>query len=135
METIETIKTSDIPFDQVDALEQYAETSAEPELRDMLRSLIRCVREGSEFAIIDNSAAVTPNQAAEHLGMSRSHLYKLLDRGEIVFHRVGRDRRIRVRDLLDFEAQRQRDRRELAERFARQNQTRTAAVNELVDLL
>jgi excisionase family DNA binding protein len=77
---------------------------------------------------------MTPNQAAERLGMSRSHLYKLLDRGEIMFHRVGRDRRIRVRDLLDFEAQRQRDRRELAERFARQNETRAAVIDELADL-
>jgi excisionase family DNA binding protein len=132
---MQTIETSNIPSDQLDALEQYAVTSAGPEVRDVLLSLARCVREGADFAVLDSSAVLTPNEAAERLGMSRTHLYKLLDRGEIVFHRVGRDRRIRVRDLLDFEARRQRDRRELAERFAHQQQTRDGAVHEVAKLL
>ena len=34
-----------------------------------------------------------------------------------------------------FETQRDHDRRELAERFANQRQTRTGAINELADLL
>ena len=88
-----------------------------PALRDVLLSVGRCVREGVDLAIVDDSAVVTPKQAAHRLGMSRTHLYKLLDRGEIVSHHVGRDRRIRLSDLLAFEARRQRDRHELAERF------------------
>lgn len=131
---MQTIQTSNIPVNELDALEEYALTSAGPELRDVLLGLSRCVREGSELAIIDGAAVLTPSQAAERLGMSRTHLYKLLDRGEIVSHRVGRDRRIRVRDLLSFEAQRQRDRRELAEHFAHQQMTRAAAIDEVADL-
>lgn len=130
-----TLETSNIPFDQLALLEQFAKTEAGPQLRDVLFSLSRCVREGDELVVIDGSATVTPNQAADRLGMSRTHLYKLLDRGEIMFHRVGRDRRIRVSDLIDFETQRQHDRRELAERFAHQNATRDAAIDELADLL
>ena len=67
--------------------------------------------------------------------MSRTHLYRLLDRGEIVSHRVGRDRRIRLSDLIGFETQRQRDNRELAERFANQQKTRSGAIDELAELL
>src|SRR3954451_16987120 len=115
-----TLDTSNIPLAQLNALEQYALTSAGPELRVLLLSLSRCAREGAELAVVDGAATLTPTQAAERLGMSRTHLYKLLDRGEVVSHRVGRDRRIHFHDLLDFEAQRQRDRRELAERFATQ---------------
>jgi excisionase family DNA binding protein len=63
--------------------------------------------------------------------MSRTHLYKLLDRGEIISYRVGRDRRIELKDLAAFESQRQRDRRELAERFATQRQTLAAAIDEV----
>lgn len=131
---MKTLDTAKIPTEQLDALEQFAQIS-EPELRDVLLSLSRCVRDGDEIVVIDNDRTVTPNQAAERLGMSRTHLYKLLDSGEIVFHRVGRDRRIRLRDLMQFEEQRQHDRRELAERFAHQHQTAAAASDEIADLL
>jgi excisionase family DNA binding protein len=63
--------------------------------------------------------------------MSRTHLYKLLDAGEIPFHNVGRDRRIEMRDLLLFEENRDAARRELAERFAQQRATTETAVDEL----
>ena len=80
----------------------------------------------------DNADILTPNQVAERLGMSRSHLYKLLDRGELMSHRVGQDRRILLADLIAFETQRDHYRRELAERFANQRQTRTGAINDLL---
>ncbi|HEY7226172.1 MAG TPA: excisionase family DNA-binding protein [Micromonosporaceae bacterium] len=86
-------------------------------------------------AAFEPTATLTPNEAAERLGMSRTHLYKLLDRGEITFDRVGRDRRIPFAELVKFEQRRQRDRRELAERFAHQQQTQSAAIDELTDLL
>jgi excisionase family DNA binding protein len=130
-----TIETANIPVAQLDALEEFAQTSAGPELRDVLFALSRAARDGAQLAVVDVRAVLTPNQAAERLGMSRTHLYKLLDRGEILFHRVGRDRRIRVSDLIAFEAQRQRDRRELAERFAGQERTRAGAIDEVADIL
>ena len=132
---MQTIKTSKIPVEQLEALAQFAQSAAGPELRDVLLSVSRCVREGTDLAVIDSVSTLTPNEAAERLGMSRTHLYKLLDRGEIVSHRVGRDRRIRLTDLVAFEEQRQRDRRELAERFAKQRQTRAGAIDEVADLL
>ncbi|NED97121.1 helix-turn-helix domain-containing protein [Phytoactinopolyspora alkaliphila] len=132
---MKTLETTKIPTEQLDALERFALSEAGPELRDVLLSLSRCVREGDEIVVIDGSRTLTPNQAAERLDMSRTHLYKLLDRGEIVFHRVGRDRRIRVHDLVEFEQQRQRDRRELAERFAHQRETAATATDEIADLL
>lgn len=101
----------------------------------MLLTLSRAARDGSQLSIIDADAVLSPNQAAERLGMSRTHLYKLLDGGEIVFHRVGRDRRIRVSDLIAFEVRRQRGRRELAERFASQDRTRANAIDEIADSL
>lgn len=78
---------------------------------------------------------LTPAHVAERLGLSRSRLDKLLDRGEILSHRVGRGRRIRVRDLVEFERRRQQGRRELTERFANQQKTRAGAIDEIADLL
>ena len=132
---MQTLQTDQITPEQLDELDKFARSDAGPELRDVLLSLSRCVRAGDEVVIVEGDETITPNQAAERLGMSRTHLYKLLDRGEILSHRVGRDRRIRMRDLAEFEKQHQRDRRELAERFAHQRKAAAAANDEIADLL
>lgn len=124
-----------VPAAQLDALDLFAHRDAGPELRDILLNLSRCARDGSEVAVIDPAETLTPSQASARLGMSRTHLYKLLDQGAIPSHRVGRDRRISLRDLLTFEEQRGCDRAELAERFAHQEATRKAAIDEVADLL
>ena len=130
---MKTIPTDGIPAEQIDALDEFAATSVGPAMRDLLQSVIDCVRAGDDLAAVPTE--LTPSQVAERLGMSRTHLYKLLDQGEIVSHRVGRDRRILLQDLIRFEERRQRDRRELAERFAAQGTTRDGAIDELADLL
>jgi excisionase family DNA binding protein len=132
---MKTFETAQIPAEQLDELERFAESKIGPELRAVLLSVSRCAREDDALIVSGDSETVTPNQAADLLGMSRTHLYKLLDRGEIIFHRVGRDRRIRLRDLSAFEARRDDDRRELAERFAHQRKTAEAATGEIADLL
>lgn len=132
---MQTLDTKNIPIEQLDQLEQYARTNAGSELRDVLLSLGRRVRDGAEIAVVDGATVLTSNQAAERLGMSRTQPYELLDRGEIPSHRVGRHRRIRPSDLVEFEARRQLDRRELAERFAHQRTTRSEAIDEVADLL
>ena len=129
-----TIDTSRVPAEQFDQLERAA-AEISPEMLDVIRALSESVRAGDEIAAFELTATLTPNEVAERLGMSRTHLYKLLDRGEIAFGRVGRDRRIQFTELVKFEQRRQCDRRELAERFARQQQTRSAAIDELSDLL
>jgi excisionase family DNA binding protein len=131
---MQTIDTSNVPTEQFDQLERAA-AEISPEMLDVIRALSESVRAGAEIAAFEPTASLTPNEAAGRLGMSRAHLYKLLDRGEIAFDRVGRDRRIPLTELVKFEQRRQRDRRELAERFARQQQTRSAAIDEIADLL
>lgn len=129
-----TLDTSSVPLEQFDELERAA-AGISPEMLDVMRALIGFLRDGAEIAAFDSTEVFTPSGAAERLGMSRTHLYKLLDRGELGFDRVGRDRRIPLVELLKFEERRQRDRRELAERFAHQQQTRAAAIDELADLM
>ena len=88
---MQTIQTSTVPDAQLAALAQFAD-SAEvgPELRDVLLSVRRCISDGVDLAVVDNAAILTPTQGFRALGMSRSHLYKLLDRDELMSHRVGR---------------------------------------------
>ncbi|MFF2085765.1 helix-turn-helix domain-containing protein [Nocardia sp. NPDC058176] len=106
---------------------------APSELRELLQALVRSVLAGSDVAMSGIDAVWTPAQVAQRLGMSRTHLYKLLDSGELPSFRVGRDRRINLADVIEFERNRQRDRRELAERFAHVDRARAGAVDELMD--
>lgn len=131
---METIARGGASSAQIDQLDQIAE-HVDPEMHDLLMSIARCLRAGNDIVAVDPGGTMTPTQVASRLGMSRTHLYKLLDAGEMPSHRVGRDRRIRVADVMAFEGQRQRDRRELAERFAHQKSHRDAAVDELAELL
>lgn len=130
-----TTKTFQISENDADTLAGMAQGDLSAELRDVLLALSDAARGESSVTIVEKSKQFTPNEAASILRMSRTHLYKLLDSGEIISHRVGRDRRITLADLRDFESRRQADRRELAERFARHNETRSAAIEELADLL
>lgn len=130
------IETSGIPADQLGDLERFAQQEAPAELRDLLLSLSECIRNGSDLAEIDGNVCFTPAQVAQRLGMSRTHVYKLLDQGVLPYDTVGRrDRRIRLQDVIAFEMKRQSDRRELAERFAAQQATRDDAVDEIAGLL
>ena len=48
--------------------------------------------------------ALSPNEAAEALSVSRQTMYRLMAAGEVPYLRVGRVRRIRVADLEAFAA-------------------------------
>lgn len=48
--------------------------------------------------------SVAPEQAAEMLSCSRQHIYRLIDRGELVTFHIGRRRRITYASLEDFVA-------------------------------
>lgn len=132
MSVMQEIDAAGVPKDQLAALEAFAATLDPSQLRAVLLQLSESVKNGADLTLLESEAELTPSQAASHLKMSRTHLYKLLDSGEIGSHYVGRDRRIRVADLRRFDAARQSDRRELAERFAHSDRTRRGAVSELL---
>lgn len=131
---MKTISNTSMPSFQIDRLEELAH-DVPAELRDVLSSLATSLREGDDVIAFDPQKTLTPAKAAERLAMSRTHLYKLLDGGTIPFHRVGRDRRILIRDLMRFAAVRDAERRDLAERFASQDRDRSEAIEEIADLL
>jgi excisionase family DNA binding protein len=53
-------------------------------------------------AVGPSDASLTMAQAAEFLGVSSPYLLRLLERGEIVSHGVGYDRRFLAADLAQY---------------------------------
>ncbi len=94
-----------------------------------LAKLIADLSKGKSVAIVQNDAQVTTVEAARMLGVSRQFLVKLLDRGDIPHHMVGTHRRVYVRNLLEFRAKRDSDRRKILDEL-----TRAEAADGLYDL-
>ncbi|MDN5893240.1 MAG: helix-turn-helix domain-containing protein [Nocardioides sp.] len=131
---MDTINRKPVPSAQIDQLEQLKETLP-VEMREVLHALASSLRDGDDIIALEANDTVTPNEAAKRLRMSRTHLYKLLDDGVIPFHRVGRDRRILMSDLVKFIQHRDAERRDLAERFASRQQIEDEAASEIAELL
>lgn len=104
---------------------------AECELAKTLDHLAAAVRAGTDVTLVECDERVTPQQAAQLLGMSRTHLYKLLDAGEIPYMTVGRDRRISITALRQYQAIVESDQAELLSRFAHHANRRDALLDEL----
>lgn len=68
----------------------------------LLQSVAAAMARGVDVTVFESDSELTPNEAADLLHMSRPHLLKFMDGGELDFHRVGSHRRIRMSDLLEF---------------------------------
>ena len=117
-------------------IQDLAASNVSDSVRKVLLELVSSVHNGEEIVARGEEQELSPAEAARELGMSRTHLYKLLDRGEIeISARVGSHRRIRARDLRAFEEHRHAHRVELAGKFAKQDAIAADADKEIADLL
>jgi len=77
-----------------------------------LQAVVRDMARGLTVTLIPHDRELTTKEAADILGVSRPFLVKLLDRGEIPYHRVGTHRRLKVEDVLAYRELRAARRRE-----------------------
>ncbi len=76
----------------------------------LLKHLARNARENRAATVTLNEEAITTQQAANILGVSRPYLVQLLEAGELPFYRIGKHRRLRLKDVLEYEAKRDAER-------------------------
>ena len=70
----------------------------------LLTSILSNMAEGKSIALMPTDAEISTQQAAEILNVSRPHVIKLLEKGDIPYKRVGSHRRILLQDILEYEA-------------------------------
>ena len=68
----------------------------------LLGEVLKAMSEGKPISLVPVATEVTTQKAAEILGCSRPHLVKLLEEGEIEFTKVGKHRRIKFEDVMNY---------------------------------
>ena len=74
-------------------------------LSELLLELLRVVGAGDAVTLVPVHQQLTTQQAADILNVSRPYLIKLLDKGVMDHHKVGRHRRIRASDVFTYKQQ------------------------------
>ncbi len=77
----------------------------------LFTTIVSKMAEGKSVSLFATETELTTQQAANILNVSRPHLVKLLEIGEIAFIKVGSHRRILLEDILKYESKLKKERR------------------------
>ncbi|HVU96909.1 MAG TPA: helix-turn-helix domain-containing protein [Puia sp.] len=88
----------------------------------LLSTIISNMAAGKSMAIILSDSSVGTQEAADYLDVSRPHVVRLLEKGEIPFSKAGTHRRIKVSDLVAYQKRMKATRRKQLNFLAQQAQ-------------
>lgn len=86
----------------------------------LLKDIVRNMKLGRAVVLIPENQQLTTQRAADLLGFSRPHLIKLLESGELRYHKAGSHRRIYLRDLVAYQKRRDAERRKALDLIAKE---------------
>ena len=78
---------------------------------EALLRVAQLMRDGKPVVLLPEDEALTTQAAANMLGVSRPHLVKVLDAGQIPHHLAGTHRRVYLKDVLAYGKKRDASRR------------------------
>ncbi|MDL2343017.1 helix-turn-helix domain-containing protein [Deinococcus sp. MIMF12] len=94
-----------------------------PTLAHLLSEVLGRLAQGEALTILPAGRELTTQEAADLLGVSRPFLIeKVLEAGRLPYRRVGKHRRIRLGDLLDYQQQDLEERQAAADELTREAQ-------------
>jgi len=88
----------------------------------LLVKILTEMAQGNAVTLIPLHAELTTQEAANLLNISRPHLNKMLEAGELAHHKVGTHRRVKFKDLEAFREKREKERQESLSDLAKQAQ-------------
>lgn len=93
------------------------------EIHELLVEVVDAMQAGKAITVAPVDQRLTTQQAADLLGISRPTLIKVLDEGGLEYETPagGRHRRLRLKDVLDYQATRRRRRREILDEATRES--------------
>jgi len=91
-------------------------------VKTLFQSILTELSEGNMVNIVPIHAELTTQDAANHLNISRPYLIKLLESGQLPFHKTGSHRRIKYEDLKLFIAKQEKQRLQSMQELADQAQ-------------
>ncbi len=74
---------------------------------EVFTKVVELMAHGQSITLVPDKQVVTTQRAADLLGMSRPFFIKLLETGVMAHHRVGNQRRVYLRDVLEFARKRE----------------------------
>ncbi len=68
-----------------------------------LEEVLEHMAQGHKVEIVSGSQMMTTQQAADFMNVSRPHVVKLMESGELPFTKVGKHRRVDLKDLKVYQ--------------------------------
>lgn len=87
-----------------------------------LMDILNEIAHGNTVTIVPSNKEFTTQEAADILNVSRPFIIKILESGEMPFHKIGAHRRIQAKDLMSFKHKMQRRSDDALEELAKISQ-------------
>ena len=87
---------------------------------EMLAFILKNYQEGNAVSIVPIGTEFTTQKAAEFLNCSRPYVVKLIEQGKLKCKKVGRHRRIKFKDLVDYKKKMIKEREEALDQMVKE---------------